>query len=130
MQAEYALENRTDWTDIFCQLMSFQVPDPLFSAANFSRIPVKLLGDVLNYNYMAMQKRTNAASVSTAKLTMAVYSALGTKGNKHKIDHFLPFELDQDDSVMKKSTKEAMQWALKHEKMPPTIVGMLGAELR
>lgn len=104
--------------------------DPIFHAANFARVPVKLLSDVLNYNYSAMQKRINAKSVSTAKLTMAVYSALGAKGNRHKIDHFLPFEMDQDNRAIKQSTKDAIQWALKHEKMPPTIIGILGAELR
>jgi hypothetical protein len=111
-------------------LTSFQLSDPLFRASNFSRIPVKLLSDVLNYNYLAIQKRTNAASVSTAKLTMAVYSAMGCKANKQKIEHFLPFEMDKGENALKKSTKEAIQWALKHEKMPPTIVGMLGSELR
>lgn len=104
--------------------------DPIFHVNNFARLPVKLLSDVLNYNYLTMQKRINAKSVSTAKLTMAVYSALGSKGNRHKIEHFLPFELDQDSRTMKQSTKEAIQWALKHEKMPPAIVGILGTELR
>ena len=104
--------------------------DPIFQAANFCRVPIKLLSDVLNYNYSAMQKRINAKSVSTAKLTMAVYSALGAKGNRHKIDHFLPFEMDQDSKALKQSTKDAMQWALKHEKIPLVIVGMIGAELK
>lgn len=77
-----------------------------------------------------MQKRTNASSVATAKLATVVCSALGGKGAKPKLDHFLPFELDKGDSAIKQSTKEALHWALKHEKMPPLIVGMIGAELR
>ena len=115
---------------MFCQLTSLQLSDPLFQAANFSRLPVKLLADVLKHYYETMQRRTNASSVSTAKLAMVVCSALGGKGNRNKLDQFLPFELGNDSESLKQSTKEALQWALKHEKMPPAIVGMIGAELR
>lgn len=115
---------------MFCQLTSLQLPDPLFQAANFSRLPVKLLADVLKHYYETMQRRTNASSVSTAKLAMFVCSALGGKGNRAKLDHFLPFELNDGAESIKESTKDALQWALKNEKMPPAIVGMIGAELR
>lgn len=47
-----------------------------------------------------------------------------------KLDHFLPFELDDGKQSIKQSTKDALQWALKNEKMPLVIVGMIGAELR
>lgn len=107
-----------------------QLTDPLFQSRNFSRLPIKLLADVLKYHYEAMQKRTNASSVATAKLAMVVCSALGGKRMKVKLDHFLPFELDDDKQSIKQSTKDALQWALKNEKMPPAIVGMIGAELR
>lgn len=129
-QAEYALDNATDWTEVFCQLTSLQLSDPLFHASNFSRLPVKLLADVLRHYYETMQRRTNASSVATAKLAAMVCSALGGKGNKVKLDQFLPFELDNGTESIKQSTKEALQWALKNEKMPPVIVGMIGAELR
>ena len=91
---------------------------------------MKLLADVLEHSYETLQKRTNAASVSTAKLAMVVCSALGGKGNRTKLDQFLPFELENSNSGLKQSTKDAMQWALKNEKLPPVIVGMIGAELR
>lgn len=92
-------------------------------------MPVKLLADVLEKGYAVLQSRTNAASVSTAKLAMVVMSALGAKGNKNKLDHFLPYELDSGASSMKASTKAALEWALKNERMPAAIVGMIGAEL-
>ncbi len=115
---------------MFCQLTSLQLTDPLFQSSNFSRLPVKLLGDVLKHHYESMQRRTNASSVTTAKLAMIVCSALGGKGNRAKLDQFLPFELNDGPELIKQSTKEALQWALKHEAMPPAIVGMIGAELR
>lgn len=115
---------------MFCQLASLQLSDPLFQAANFSRLPVKLLADVLKHYYETMQRRTNASSVATAKLAMVVCSALGGKGNRVKLDQFLPFEVENNSTSIKESTKEALQWALKNEKMPPAIVGMIGAELR
>lgn len=85
---------------------------------------------MLEHFYETLQKRTNAASVSTAKLAMVVCSALGGKGNSTKLDQFLPFELDNGNSSLKQSTRDALQWALKNEKMPPAVVGMIGAELR
>ena len=91
---------------------------------------MKLLADVLKHYYETMQRRTNASSVSTAKLAMVVCSALGGKGNRTKLDQFLPFELNDGAESIKQSTKEALQWALKNEKMPPAIIGMIGAELR
>jgi len=115
---------------VFCQLTSLQLSDPLFQAANFSRLPVKLLADVLRHYYETMQRRTNASSVSTAKLAMVVCSALGGKGNRTKLDQFLPFELNDGAESIKQNTKDALQWALKNERMPPAIVGMIGAELR
>jgi hypothetical protein len=92
-------------------------------------LPVKLLADVLEHSYAVLQQRTNAASVATAKLALVVCSALGGKGSKPKLDQFLPFETNNNDDI-KQSTKEALQWALKNEKMPHVIVGMVGAELR
>ncbi len=101
----------------------------MFHASNFARLPVKLLSDMFQYNSEAMQSRTNAASVTTAKLAMVVCSALGSKGSKLKIDGFLPFEISNNDNKLKPSTKQVLQWALKNEKMPPAIVGMIGAEM-
>lgn len=106
-----------------------QLTDPLFQASNFARLPVKLIADVLEKSYRTLHARTNAASVSTAKLAMVVMGALGGKTNRAKLDHFLPYELDDGTSTLKPSTKEALEWALKHEKLPSAIVGMIGAEL-
>jgi len=90
---------------------------------------VKLLADVLEHSYKSLHTKANAASISTAKLAMVVMGALGTKGGKVKLDQFLPYELDDGTSSLKASTKEALEWALKNEKMPAAIVGMIGAEL-
>jgi len=105
------------------------LPDPLFHASQFHRLPTKLLSDVLKHSYEAMQQRTNASSVATAKLAVVVTSALGGAANAAKLDNFLPFDIDKGDHGMKQSTKDALKWALKHEKLPPAIVWMIGAEL-
>jgi len=110
-------------------LASLNLSDPLFQANNFARLPIKLLADVLEKSYKALHMRTNAASISTAKLAVVVMSALGSKGAKAKLDNFLPYELDDGASTLKASTKEALEWALKNEKLPAAIVGMIGAEL-
>jgi len=114
---------------VYCQLASLQLSDPLFQVNNFARLPVKLIADVLEKGYKAMQSRTNAASISTAKLAMVVMGALGSKGGKVKLDQFLPYEFDDGTSTLKASTKDALEWALKNERLPAAIVGMIGAEL-
>ncbi len=101
----------------------------MFQAENFNKLPVKLLADVLEHGYKALQNRTNAASIATAKLAVVVMSALGGKSNKAKIDNFLPYELSHGQSALKPSTKEALEWAIKHRKMPAAVIGMIGAEL-
>jgi hypothetical protein len=108
---------------------SLELSDPLFHAANFNKLPIKLLSDVLEHGYKTLQARINAASISTAKLGVVVMSALGSKSNKVKLNQFLPYELRDSQSTMKASTKEALEWALKHKKMPAAIIGMIGAEL-
>lgn len=129
MQADETINNSTDWTGVYCQLASLQLPDPLFHACNFARVPVKLIADVLEKSYKILHARTNAASVSTAKLAVVVMGALGAKGSKVKLDQFLPYEVDDGTSSLRSSTKEALEWALKNEKLPAAIVGMIGAEL-
>jgi len=123
------INNATDWTEIYCQVTSLQLHDPLFHASNFARLPVKLLADVLEKSYKTLHMRTNAASISTAKLAMVVMGALGAKGAKVKLDQFLPYEMDDSASPLKASTKEALEWALKNERLPAAVVGMIGAEL-
>lgn len=129
MQAETALNNVTDWTAVFCQLASLHLTDPLFHASNFAKLPTKLIADMLTHGHEDMQRRANATSVSTAKLAVVVSSALGAKGPQLKIDQFLPYDLSKGGSALEASTREALQWALKNEKLPAAIVGMIGAEL-
>lgn len=90
---------------------------------------MQFLRTCLRHLVEAHQERTNADSVATAKLAMLVYSALGGKTNKAKMSDFLPYEVKKDDNGLKESTINAMRWALKHHKMPPSIIGLLGAEL-
>lgn len=77
----------------------------------------------------AKKEDANANSIATAKLGSLVYSALGSKGAKAKLDDFLPYEISKVDNGLKESTIAAMKWALKHQKMPPAIIGLIGAEL-
>lgn len=101
----------------------------MFHAGNFARVPVKLISVTLQEVYKASHQRTNAASVSTAKLAMIVMSALGGAKGKISLDQFLPYDIDDSVSSLKPSTKAALEWALKNEKMPPAVIGMIGAEL-
>lgn len=71
----------------------------------------------------------NAQSISTAKLSGLVFSALAGKGKKPSLEDFLPYEIKKGANDLQEETIAAMKWALKHEKMPPAIVGLIGAEL-
>jgi hypothetical protein len=41
----------------------------------------------------------------------------------------LPYEIKKGSNDLQPETIEAMKWALKHEKMPAAIIGLIGAEL-
>ena len=71
----------------------------------------------------------NAKSIATAKLGFLVHSALGGKSARAKLDSFLPYEINKSDAAIKDTTRTAIRWALKNEKMPPAVIGLIGAEL-
>jgi hypothetical protein len=123
------LNNAADWTDIYCRFLALSIGDPIFHAERFGRLPIKFLRTCLQRLIEAHQEQVNAHSVATAKLAILVYSALGGKSHKVKIGDFLPYEMQKGDSGLKESTLAAMRWALKNQKLPPSIVGLLGAEL-
>jgi hypothetical protein len=41
----------------------------------------------------------------------------------------LPFEKPKNSDDLQESTVEALKWAMKNEKLPSAVVGMIGAEL-
>jgi hypothetical protein len=119
----------TDWTDIYCRIAALGLSDPLFHASNFKRVPIRLIVALLNYQVKDKKQTINAQSISTAKLGMVVIGALAGKKAKTSIADFLPFESEADPSDMQQSTVDALKWALKNEKLPPVIVGLIGVEL-
>lgn len=109
--------------------MSFAIVDPIFHAERFGRLPVVFLRACLANLFEAYKEQLNAQSISTAKLSSLVFSALGGKGKKSNLEDFLPYEIKKGNNDLQEDTIEAMKWALKHEKMPPVIIGLIGAEL-
>jgi hypothetical protein len=75
------------------------------------------------------QETINAQSIATAKLSSIVINALGGKKAKIKMEELLPYELKKPSNGIKPSTIAAMKWALKNEKMPPAVIGLIGSEL-
>lgn len=126
---DQAINRSTDWTEVYCRFLALSIGDPLFHAQKFGRLPVQFLKTCLRHLVEAHQERVNADSVATAKLAMLVYSAIGGKTGKAKISDFLPYETKKEDGGLNQNTISAIQWALKHHKMPPSIIGLLGAEL-
>ena len=77
------------------------------------------------------RKIINSHSVATAKLGMVVLSALGGgASNKAKIADFLPFETPRPATSITSETEEVVRWALRTQKLPPTVVALLAAELK
>lgn len=103
--------------------------DPIFNAQNFPRLPIKLIEATANVLSKEKQNIINASSVSVAKLSCLVYSALAGKKQSADVRAFLPFEMPKSASAAAESTIAVLKWALKNEKLPPAIVGMIGAEL-
>lgn len=123
------MRSATDWTFLYCQLATLNLPDPIFHASNFARLPVRLIEDVLENNAKVSRMRANANSVATAKLGAMVASAFGGKGSQPKVSDFLPYEIEEKKDGLSESTRDALTWALRTQKLPAPIVAMLGSEL-
>lgn len=123
------LNTATDWTFLYCQLAALNLPDPIFHASNFARLPVRLITDVLENGAKTARMRINANSVATAKMGAMVASALGGKSVKAKVNDFLPYEMDSKEVSVSEATKEVLKWAVKTQKLPAAIVAMVGSEL-
>jgi hypothetical protein len=126
---EQALARTTDWAEIYAQLIHLGISDPLFHAERFNLVPVGFLRSVSENLVKQKQQTINADSVAVAKLACLVHSALGGKKNAASLDSFLPFEKAKDENGLKDSTINAMKWAMKNEKLPPAVVGIIGPEL-
>ena len=126
---EQTLERSTDWTEIYTQLIHLGISDPLFHAERFGLVPVRFLKSVSENLVKQKQQTINADSVAVAKLACLVHSALGGKRSTVSLESFLPFEKMKEASGLKESTISAMKWAMKNEKLPPAVVGIIGPEL-
>lgn len=103
----------------------------MFHAERFGKVPIVLLKKLILAADQEKQQIINSHSVATAKLGMIVLSALGGgASNKAKIADFLPFETPRPVTAITSETEEVVRWALRTQKLPPTIVAMLGAELK
>lgn len=93
-------------------------------------MPIVLLKRLIQIADQEQQQIINSHSVATAKLGMVVLSALGGgASNKAKIADFLPFETPRSATSITAETEEVVRWALRTQKLPASIVAMLGAEL-
>ena len=126
---DQAINRSTDWTGIYCRFLCFCIVVPIFNAGRVGRLPVVFLQACLENLFATHKEEVNAQSISTAKLSGLVFSALSGKGKKPSLEDFLPYEIKKGSNDLQNETIEAMKWALKHEKMPPAIIGLIGAEL-
>lgn len=102
----------------------------MFHAERFGKVPIVLLKRLIQIADQEQQQIINSHSVATAKLGMVVLSALGGgASNKAKIADFLPFEAPRPATSITAETEEVVRWALRTQKLPASIVAMLGAEL-
>ena len=113
---------------MYCRIQALSIADPMFYAERFGKVPVGLLRTMLEQASTEQQRLINAQSMSTAKLAVTVVGALAGKGARAKVDDYLPFEQSRPNAISSE-TKEALQWALKNHRLPPAIVGLIGAEL-
>lgn len=103
----------------------------MFHAERFGKVPIALLKKLIKTADDEQQQIINSHSVATAKLGMVVLSALGGgASNKAKIADFLPFETPRPATSITSETEEVVRWALRTQKLPPTVVALLAAELK
>lgn len=126
---EQAINHSTNWIEVYSHLIHLGITDPLFHAENFCRLPIELLKAVSENLIKQKQQTINADSIAVAKLACLVYGALGGKKNSINLESFLPFAKIKASNNLQDSTIDALKWAIKNEKLPMAIVGMIGSEL-
>jgi hypothetical protein len=92
-------------------------------------VPIAFMQVCLENLLEKQREQVNAQSIATAKLGGVVLSALSSKGKKTSLADFLPYEMKKGSNDLQSETEHAIRWALKNEKMPPIVIGLIGAEL-
>lgn len=125
------------WNDIFLTIASSGINDSRFSSLNFSLCTTKEVERVMRFLDRKERIRTNAASVSTAKLALVVIQALSDRKNSAalpKLDDFLPFSVkdlqEEQEATMTASTARIVKRLMKAGRLPIRIVVAMADELK
>lgn len=125
------------WNDIFLTIASSGINDSRFSSLNFSLCTTKEVERVMRFLDRKERIRTNAASVSTAKLALVVIQALSDRKNSAalpKLDDFLPFSVkdlqEEQEATMTASTAIVVKRLMKTGRLPIRIVAAMADELK
>lgn len=122
----------TDWNEIYLTLVSSEVNDPRFYAENFGRQPVRQVFRALEFAMERERERTNAHSVSTARLATVVQVAASMGKAKAKIADFLPYELPKRGKEPRISADAAatIRRLIKQRKIPLSVASFLMEDLK
>ena len=110
--------------------------DPKYHAANFGRLPLSHLSRTLDFIERRTQVDINLASLTTARLTSVVVSAVaGRNARQVKASDFLPFDPAEADkgeqrSALSEEGRKTLKKLLKTRQLPVMLFGLVMDDLR
>lgn len=122
----------TDWNEIYLALASSPLHDPRFYADSFGRQPVKHCFKALEFAAELERERTNAQSITTARLAQVVQVAASMGKARGKVTDFLPYELKRRSDSRRISIEAAatIRQLIKQREIPLHIATFIAEDLK
>lgn len=122
----------TDWNEIYLTLVCSDMHDPRFHADSFGQQPTRHVYRALEFTLERERERTNAQSVSTARLGQVVQVAASMGKAKAKMADFLPYEMKRPSKEPRISAEAALtiRKLIKTRELPLSVAAMLVDDLK
>lgn len=122
----------TDWNEIYLTLVCSDLHDPRFYADLFGEQPTRHIFRALEFALERERERTNAQSVSTARLGQVVQVAASMGKAKAKMADFLPYEMKRPSKEPRISAEAAqtIRRLIKTREVPISVAAVLVEDLK
>lgn len=121
-----------DWNEVYVALNCTGFSDPRFHAANFKRQPCRHIFKVLESVLRRQRERTNAASVTTARLSQLVQTAASMGKAQSTMADWLPYEMETHDGRPRLSAEAAktLRDLVRSRSLPMPVMAFVMEDLK
>lgn len=121
-----------DWNEVYIALNCTGFSDPRFHAANFKRQPCRHIFKVLESVLRRQRERTNAASVTTARLAQVVQMAASMGKAQSTMADWLPYEIETNDGRPRLSAEagKTLRELVRSRSLPMPVIAFVMEDLK